>query len=167
MLDKILTKFENVVVFTTFSVLTVLAFANVVSRYLLHASIAWSNELIIGLAVYMIMVGSSGAVREGAHPGFTVLRDSTRGILHKIVVIAIAVAMAGFFLALLWLGMEMVGKQLNLGRTTPALGISQWVLSLAIPLGAVFGTIRTVQMAVTHLRHPETEATASEILPGG
>lgn len=164
--DKALTTVENTVIATTFLVLTVLAFINVVSRYLLHASLSWSNEIVVGLAVYTIMIGMSAAIRLRAHPDFTALRDTAPPALRRFVVLLVALAMFAFLAVLLWLGMDMVTSQLERGRTTAALGLPQWILSLALPVGAVLGMIRVAQMAVTTIRHREPE-TAPELLPGG
>lgn len=164
-LDRALTSVENVLIVVTFTVLTLLAFANVVSRYALHASLSWSNELVVGLAVYLIMIGTSAAIRIHAHPAFTVLQDMARPSLRKVVVLAIAVAMFAFLTILLWLGWDMVTSQMERGRTTPALGVPQWILSLALPLGAVLSMIRVVQMAVATIHTKEQSST--QLLPGG
>jgi C4-dicarboxylate transporter DctQ subunit len=76
--DRALTSLENALIVVTFLILTLLAFANVVSRYALHASLSWSNELVVGLAVYLIMIGTSAAVRLHAHPAFTILQDAAQ-----------------------------------------------------------------------------------------
>ncbi|MCC3300637.1 TRAP transporter small permease [Arthrobacter sp. zg-Y895] len=163
--DRTLTSLENALIVATFASITLLAFANVVSRYALHASLSWSNELVVGLAVYLIMIGTSAAIRMNAHPAFTVLQDIARPIWRKIVVIAIAAAMFTFLAIFLWLGWDMVTSQFERGRATPALGLPQWLLSLALPLGAVLSMVRVVQMAVTVIQHDEQSST--QLLPGG
>jgi C4-dicarboxylate transporter DctQ subunit len=163
--DRGLTAVENALIVGTFSILTLLAFANVVSRYALHASLSWSNELVVGLAVYLIMIGTSAAIRLHAHPAFTVLQDVVRPAWRKVVVVAIALAMFTFLAIFLWLGWEMVASQLERGRTTPALGVPQWILSLALPFGAVLSMIRVLQMTITTIRTEEQSST--QLLPGG
>lgn len=163
--DRALTALENALIVGTFAILTLLAFANVVSRYALHASLSWSNELVVGLAVYLIMIGTSSAIRLHAHPAFTILQDVVRPALRKVVVVAIAAAMFTFLAIFLWLGWDMVMSQLERGRSTPALGVPQWLLSLALPVGAVLSMIRVVQMALTALRTNEQNST--QLLPGG
>lgn len=153
--DRVLTSVENALIVITFATLTLLAFANVVSRYALHASLSWSNELVVGLAVYLIMIGTSAAIRLHAHPAFTILQDIARPALRKLVVLAIAAAMFTFLAILLWIGWDMVTSQMERGRTTPALGVPQWTLSLALPVGAVLGMIRVMQMAVATIRNNE------------
>lgn len=160
MLDRILTRTENWVMVISFLAITLLAFVNVLSRYLLHASLSWSVEIIVGLAVFLIMVGTSAAIRGGAHPDFSVLKDGAKGPLRAVVIIVIGIAMAGFLLLLMWLGMDMVTKQLGSGRATPGLGIPQWILSLAIPIGALMGVIRSIQITLSQLRNTAVEVAA-------
>lgn len=153
--DRALTSVENGLIVVTFVILTLLAFANVVSRYVLHASLSWSNELVVGLAVYLIMIGTSAAIRLHAHPAFTILQDAARPALRKVIVVAIAVAMFVFLSVFLWLGWEMVTNQLGRGRTTPGLGLPQWILSFALPIGAIFSMVRVVQTIVDTIRDKE------------
>lgn len=152
MFDKILTRAENVTVAVTFAVMTIVAFINVVSRYALHGSLSWSNEIVTALAVYMIMIGTSAATRLDLHPGFTLVRDSARGWIRAAVVIAIGALTLAFFLLLAWLGLEQVQSQLAGGRVTPSLSLPQWVLSLAIPVGALLGAVRIVQHTIASIR---------------
>lgn len=148
MFDRVLTRIEKAVLITAFSVITLLVFANVISRYVLHASMSFSTELVTNLAVLMIMVGASLGIKYNTHPGFTVLRDNSKGMLHKIVVTLIVIVMITFLAFLFWYGYETAMKQFSSGRVTPALGISQGLFTLAIPLGAVLGTIRSIQQLV-------------------
>lgn len=158
MFDKILTVAENAVITIAFSAITVLAFFNVISRYLLHASIAFTTELVVNLAVLLTMVGAAAAVRIGTHPGFTLLKDSSRGGLRKVVIVLIALATLAFYLLFLWLGLDMAAKQMESGRLTFALAFPQWIFSLSLPIGAVLGAIRTVQVGVLELRNKQTDA---------
>lgn len=157
MFDKILTRTENFTVAVTFAVMTIVAFVNVVSRYAFHGSLSWSAEIVTALAVYMIMIGTSAATRLDLHPGFTLVPDSARGWARAVVVIAIGVLTLAFFALLGWLGLEQVQSQMAGGRVTPSLSLPQWVLSLAIPIGAVLGGVRVVQHTIARIR---TEAPA-------
>lgn len=148
MFDKVLTKIEKAVLITAFSVITLLVFANVISRYVLHASLSFSTELVTNLAVLMIMVGASLGIKYNTHPGFTVLRDNSKGLLHKVVVTLIVIVMLVFLAFLMWYGYETAMKQFASGRTTPALGMSQGLFTMAIPIGAALASIRSFQQLV-------------------
>ncbi len=155
MFDVILRRVENTLIAVTFLFITLLAFANVVARYVFHASFSFTSELLVNLAVLLTMVGAAAATRLGTHPAFTLLRDSSRGILHKIVIVIVCLGMLIFFAIFLWLGFEMALKQMESGRLTPALQIPQWIFSMGLPFGALLGLIRTVQVAVIELRGGE------------
>ncbi|GAA1323338.1 TRAP transporter small permease [Leucobacter albus] len=167
MFDLILRRLENTIIAITFLFITLLAFANVIARYVFHASFSFTSELLINLAVLLTMVGAAAATRLGTHPSFSLLRDSSRGALHKIVVALVCLGMLVFFLVLMWLGFESAMKQFESGRLTPALQIPQWILSMCLPFGALLGAIRSIQVAVIELRGGEAfkgeEAEALEV----
>lgn len=155
MFDLILRRLENTIIAVTFLFITLLAFANVVARYVFHASFSFTSELLVNLAVLLTMVGAAAATRLGTHPSFSLLRDSTRGALHKIIIVVVCLAMLAFYAVFLWLGWDTAMKQFEMGRLTPALQLPQGLFSLALPLGAALGVIRTVQVAVIELRGGE------------
>lgn len=155
MFDTIMRRLENTLIAVTFLFITLLTFTNVVSRYVFHASFSFTVELVINIAVLLTMVGAAAATRLGAHPSFSLLRDASRGLLRKIVIVVICLGMLTFFLVFLWLGFDMAMKQAASGRMTPALQLPQWLFSMGLPFGALLGAIRTVQVAVIEFRGGE------------
>ncbi|WP_120003422.1 TRAP transporter small permease [Nesterenkonia muleiensis] len=152
MLDKILTRVENTVIIGAFIAMTAVYFANVVSRYLLHGSLAFTTEIVVNLAVLLTMVGAAAGVRLGTHPGFDLLPSMSKGLLRTVMVSLIAAATLVFFLLFLWLGWEMASRQFDQGRVTPALGIPQWIFSMALPVGAALGAVRAAQAGYVQIR---------------
>ena len=155
MLDLILRRLENTIIALTFLFITLLAFANVVARYVFHASFSFTTELLVNLAVLLTMVGAAAATRLGTHPSFSLLRDSTKGVLHKLTIVVVCAAMLVFYGVLLWLGWDTAMNQLQSGRLTPALQIPQWILTMGLPFGALLGVIRTFQVGIIELRGGE------------
>lgn len=152
MLDAILRRVENTIIAATFLFITLLAFANVIARYVFHSSFSFTSELLVNLAALLTMVGAAAATRLGTHPSFSLLRDSTRGVLYKVVISLVCLIMLTFFLIFMWMGWDMAMRQFASGRLTPALQIPQGLLSLALPFGALLGVIRTIQVAAIELR---------------
>lgn len=155
MFDTILRRLENTIIAVTFLSITVLAFINVVARYVFHASFSFTSEILINIAVLLTMVGAAAATRLGTHPSFSLLRDKSRGVLHKIVIVLVCAGMLVFFLIFMWLGWNTAMSQFASGRLTPALQVPQGLFSLALPFGALLGAIRSVQVAVIGLRGGE------------
>ncbi|MGB3413676.1 MAG: TRAP transporter small permease [Microbacteriaceae bacterium] len=157
MIDKIMTHAEKAILVIAFSVSTGLVFVNVVSRYALHGSFSFTSELVVNLAVLMIMVGSSLGIRYNTHPGFTVFRDGSKGLTHKIIVALITIAIILFLAFIFWYGLDQAMRQFASGRVTPALGIPQGLFSLALPLGAVLAFYRAIQQLVWVIQGKDLE----------
>lgn len=150
---------ENTLAVAAFGLISVTAFANVLARYVFNASLAFTSELTINLAVLLTMVGAAIGIREGSHLGFTLLKDSLTGRRHQLLVLVGGAAIVLFYLALIKFGMDVSLRQLDRNQSTPALGLPMWLLSLSLPLGGVLGIIRTVQATVTGIRNtPATSA---------
>ncbi len=149
---KVLDYFEEILLSITFATITLITFANVVSRNLVNLSLSFTEEITVNLLVLLTFVGTALGVRRYAHLGFTLLFDKGNKATKKIIVIVSAVASAILFATLLYYGIDMVLFQLQIKQTTPALGMPQWILSLALPLGALLCLIRTVQVTFEELK---------------
>lgn len=160
-LDKVLSTVENTLAASAFFLITVVAFINVVSRYFLNASLAFTTEITVNVAVWMTMIGAAIGVREGSHLGFSLLHQQLRGRGRQVLTVVIGLAMVTFFALLAWYGWSQTSSQLASGRATPAMRIPQWLFSLALPVGAGLGIIRTVHVTVRDLRGPESSGATS------
>ena len=68
-LDKIVGKIEDYVCIITLIVMLLLTFANVLSRFVLHFSLSFTEEIVTGLFVIASLSGTSVAVRNRSHLG--------------------------------------------------------------------------------------------------
>lgn len=108
-------------------------FAGVVARYVLHAPLVWSDEVVSLLFLWLASLGTVVAFRRGEHMRMTALvaraSPRTRAFLDTL---AIAAALA--FLALnLWPAYEHALEESAI--TTPALDISAGWRAAALPVG--------------------------------
>ncbi|AQQ54698.1 TRAP transporter small permease [Planococcus lenghuensis] len=145
---KILNHLEDLILFVAFLIMTIVAFTNVVSRNVANISLTFSEELTINLFVLLTFVGTAVGVREYAHLGFTLIFDRMNSGYRKGIVLFCTLMGLFLFGVLFWYGIQMVLFQLELGQTTPSLGWPQWILSLALPIGATLCIIRTVQVCI-------------------
>lgn len=159
--DRILTHAENLVAGVALLVITVVAFVNVLSRYVLDAALAFTTEITVNLAVWMILIGAVIAVRERAHLGFSLLVDSASGARRTVLVWVIGGAGLLFFAILAVFGWDQVLLQLGNGRATPSLQIPQWLFTLAVPVGGLLGMLRTAQVIRAQLGEPDEAARAA------
>lgn len=149
---RILDRIEEIVAAVCLSVMTVLAFANVVARYVFSASFSFSEEITTYLFVLLSLLGTAIAARRRAHLGLTILTDvvspKIRRILH-IIGYLFAVAFTG---AIFYYGILMVLSQRQLQQVTANMQWPEWIFGSFVPIGALFATVRFVQVLVEEIR---------------
>ena len=72
--------------------------------------------------------------------------------MKRVVVIVSSATSFLLFAVLLYFGIDMMIFQMQIGQTTPALNLPQWIWSLALPIGALLCLIRTVQALFIELK---------------
>ena len=127
----------------------VVLFAGVVSRYVLHRPLLWSDELASILFLWLAMLGSVIALRRGEHMRMTALVSKTgphRRALLELVSIAACLA---FLAMVVWPAWEYAADEKAI--TTPALEISNLWRAAALPVGialmGVFSVLRLLRSA--------------------
>ncbi|EHR61109.1 TRAP transporter small permease [Saccharomonospora cyanea] len=153
---------ENLLAAVPFAVVAVVAFVNVLSRYFFNASLAFTSELTVNLAVWMVMMGAVIGLREGAHLGFSALYDHVPGVVRGVLTVVITLTVLAFLAVLLLFGLEMALQQAERGRATPSIGVPQWVFTIALPIGALLGVYRAVQAGVSGFQASTVEQSPSE-----
>lgn len=155
---KLLDYFEEIVLFISFVMITAITFINILSRNFMNLSLSFTEEVTINLLVLLTFVGTSLGVRRFAHLGFTLLYDKGSAAMKRFIVIFSSLASGLLFATLLYFGIDMVRFQMQIGQTTPALNLPQWIWSLALPVGALLCLIRTVQAMLEELQNVKNEA---------
>lgn len=129
----------------TLGAMMILNFANVVSRYLLSTSFAFTEELTTNLFVWSCFIGAGAAAKRGAHLGFSLVVDSMPRQASRVVTMLVTLLTLAMFAMMFILSLDMIETQMMLKQETPALGMPEWIVSLAIPVGAAFCFIRFAQ----------------------
>ncbi len=149
---RILDRIEEIVAAVCLSVMTILAFANVVARYVFSASFSFSEEITTYLFVLLSLLGTAIAARRRAHLGLTILTDvvspKIRRPLH-IIGYLFAVAFTG---AIFYYGILMVLSQRQLQQVTANMQWPEWIFGSFVPIGALFATVRFVQVLIEEIR---------------
>ena len=140
------------------AVMVILNFANVCSRYVLHASISATDEVNIMLFVWISMLGSAAAYKRGAHLGMSFITDRLSLKGQAIMVVFSTVCSVVFLTILLKYGIKMVSYQISMDVRTPAMRMPACWQGLAIPVGAGFMIIRSLQAGIIEARRLWNEA---------
>lgn len=151
-MGKILNRAEEWIVIAVLSIMSSIAFINVLSRGFANYSLSFTEEITVNLFVMLTFVGTAIGVREYAHLGFTLIYDRGNRLVKNCITILVGIMMALLFFILLYFGMKMVQYQIDMGQKTPSLGWPQWWFSMSMPIGALFCLIRAIQATVNELR---------------
>jgi C4-dicarboxylate transporter, DctQ subunit len=143
---------EELLLVVCLSLMVVINFGNVVSRYLIHASWSFSEEIMIYLFVYSTFIGSAVAFKRGAHLGVTFMSDKLPKKGRIVLLIFSAIVTVALMTVLLKYSMVMVQNQIKFNQRTPALGMPEWISGISVPIGAVLIGIRVVQSTWTTIK---------------
>lgn len=141
-------------------VMLTITFANVVSRYALHSSLSFADEITTYLFVLLSLLGTAIAAKRRAHLGLTILTDAVSPKARKVLLVIGYVIAVIFSCALFVFGILMVKNQIMLGQRTAAM---QWPESLYgsfVPFGAFFIIVRFVQVLIEELNTKEESEVA-------
>ncbi len=137
------------------SFMTLLGFANVVSRYLGY-SLAYTEELLVMMMVWLTLFGAAAGFKRGAHLGFSFFKDAMPIRVQKIFEIAagaVTVVTVGLIVCLCLL--YHIPDEIAMRTTTPALDIPQVYYTFAIPVGGAAVIVRVIQTSWRSFREAD------------
>ena len=126
-------------------VITVVAFANVLARYVFHSKLAYTEELVVNIFVLMIMCGCALCARDGSLISLSLVFDSVGKTGKKIIGVIFTVVSCIFYGVLGWTGWEKVLVLFKKGKLTASLLIPEGLFMAAIPLGCLLLILHSVE----------------------
>jgi TRAP-type C4-dicarboxylate transport system permease small subunit len=142
-----ITHFEEVLCATLFAIMAIVAFLNVISRYLLKYSLAFTEELLISLFVWLTLLGAAVAFREGLHLGFSFITDRLPEKIRKFLLWLSAFLGALLFLFLIYFSIHQVREEIVLKITSSGIGVPQWWYTIGMPVWSILVIVRIFQGA--------------------
>ncbi|WP_291298808.1 TRAP transporter small permease [Elioraea sp.] len=124
--------------------------AGVVFRYGLGASLYWATEVPNFLLVWIVFLGAAVAWHEGKHIAFTVVADRLPALPRRVLDVATAVLLTGFFVFLVIIGFELVDRTMQ--SRSEALKMPLGLLYLCIPVAAGLMALDTLASLPARLR---------------
>jgi tripartite ATP-independent transporter DctM subunit len=125
----------------------VILFAGVVSRYVMHSPLIWSDELASILFLWLAMLGAVVALRRAEHMRMTAIVANAKPAMRAYLDVVATCAALAFLLLILWPAYDYAYEESFI--TTPALQISNSWRAAALPVGtclmAVFALLRLVR----------------------
>ena len=153
-IDRSLDRIDRVIMVILFSLATILAFINVVLRYIFGLSLVWAGELTTYLFVWATMFGASYGFKIGMHISFKALIQVFPPKLTKIVSI-FSLVITLFYLSMLtaW-GVNLVKFDYMTGQVSIDMQIPFWIIYLIIPITMATAAWRTFVKLVEVIKLP-------------
>lgn len=149
---KFLDKIEEILASICLVVMTLLTFANVVSRYLFSASFSFSEEITTYLFVLVSLLGTAIAAKRGAHLGLSIIIDAVGPRAEKALKVFGSAIATIFCAGIFYYGILMVRNQQMLGQVTAGMQWPEWIFGSFVPFGAFFATIRFLQVLILEVK---------------
>ena len=133
-------------------IMAVINFANVVGRFVFRHPLAWADELTLLLFLWATMAGAALAFKRGSHFNMGLLSESGGKTRHIILGTVILIFNVLFSILLFVTGIKMVTNQISFNGILPTLHIPQALQGAAVPIGAFFMIIRSIEGFLATLR---------------
>jgi len=138
---------EDYICTALMSVMLLLAFTNVLGRYIFRSSIAFTEEITTSLFVLLALMGTAIAAEKGTHLGLTLLTDRFPVHIQRYLCVVSNLICCGLSLFLLYRGILMVQLQIALKQISITLQIPEYIYGSFLPIGAGFMAFRFGQAA--------------------
>ncbi|WP_319778394.1 TRAP transporter small permease [Maridesulfovibrio sp.] len=121
------------------AVMVLIAFINVLSRYIFHFSLAATEEITINLFVWITIIGIGIAFERSEHLGMVTFFNHFPKKLQKASVLIYSLLAAGLFLVLNWFMIQAIYDEITLFQARSAsLDIPVWIYYAGLPLFSIF-----------------------------
>ena len=139
---KIADNFEGYCCAVMLAVMSVVVFLQIIFRFVIRASLPWSEELSRYLLVYITYFGCAYGIKTGAHLGveaFVLILPKT---VQKAINVLVQIGGLVVCVLILKFGADIVFSQMQSGQLSPAMRLPMWTIYSAIPIGMAFCVIR-------------------------
>ncbi|MCR4443321.1 MAG: TRAP transporter small permease [Peptococcaceae bacterium] len=151
-MKNLLSKLDEILSIIVMAIMLAITFANVVSRYGLHASISFTEEITTALFVLLCVLGTGIAAKRRAHLGLGTIIERLSG-KNKAWAAFIGNLLSAVFSAILaYYGVLMVINQYRLKQITMTLQWPEWIYGAFIPVGACYMCYQFIKMALISWR---------------
>jgi len=143
---KALQKIENIFLIVIFAIMIISAFAQVVNRNIIGASISWFEELARYCMVYMTLIATELGLRDGTQITITAFTSKLSPNLRKALSIFAKLVVIIFSAIVFIYSFPLLAKQLSSGQVSPGLQLPMYIPYFSVTLS--FGVIAIVQTGI-------------------
>ena len=127
--------------------LALIAFVQVVSRYVFHYSFAWFEELSRYLGVLIAFLGAGLGVKLGVHFTMDLVLQQLKPPYNHLVRLFTNLISSLFFGLVVYLAFKLVFRMYGFGTTSPAMRLPMYLVYLPIPVFSLVMSWRFLAIA--------------------
>lgn len=147
MLRFLFSHFEEMLGSFLLALMAAIAFVNVIVRYCTTFSFAWSEEMTVNFFVWITLLGTARAFRDGTHLAMSIFYEALPKNGRLCCYLLSCVICIIFFGALAYTGSIEVLDEYELESISESLGIPVWYYTIATPLFSLLIIVRMLQRA--------------------
>lgn len=161
--NNIVDRVEEGVIAFLLTTMTLIAFVQVIARYVFNYSFVWALELVTFMFAWLIFLGISYGVRVGSHIGVDALVKSLPPAKARAVGVVATLLCMVYAAIVFYGGWIYVAKMVEIGIMGEDIPIPQWVPRLVLPLGYAFLFFRFGQVLYRLLTGKEAHLLGDEV----
>lgn len=127
---------------TIMFIMVILAFYQVLTRFIFHDASPWTEEILRRAMIWMVALGLALGFRHGAHISVDVMARLENRLIKLMLPKVVFIISLIFLLSIVWLGSDMAYRVRF--QTFGSLDISMFWAYLAIPVGAALSVITLI-----------------------
>jgi len=135
-----------------FAIMSSIAFLNVITRYLFHYSLAFTEELTINMFVWITLLGTSIGFKKGSHLAVTFLVNMFPKRMQKLIFVFTSALCIGLFILLIICAVQQIISEYQLGSISDALGVKVYRYTIMVPVCTLLIIFRICEVTVKHLK---------------
>lgn len=154
----ILRNFDAVITMVTLTACIILVNVNVIMRYLFKSPLQWSEEVVTGLFVWTVFIGSAFAHRKRAHLGVDIVVNLLPDKTNKVISTIVAFLQLAILIMVTIISTQYVYHSLYVRghykpTLTDVLRIPKAYFAAAVPIGFGLSTIYAIRDLLTDTLH--------------
>lgn len=144
-LARLLDRLEKIIVVACCIGIVVLIFAGVLSRYVFHFSIAWSEEFARFLFLWGSLFGAAAAFKEQGHGGLPILVERLPRAGRRAFEVLCFALVSVFLCYLVWQSWATVVASFSSDQHSIITGFPIWTVNAGMLLAFALAVVRNVQ----------------------
>lgn len=143
---KVIDHVEEFFLSISFSIMAIVCFVQVITRYIFHYSMPWSEELLRALFVWSSCLGISLGFKTRSHLGVDAVVNILPKNVKKILSLLAYLVVIACCVLLIYYSVQVSVKQFETMQKTIAMRMPIFYISASLPIGFTLTIIRVLQV---------------------